>query len=339
VVAYCSDLSKGGMFVGSALLLPVDSPVRVTLELPEGAGDIPVFCRVAWSRDGAQSAREGKPCGMGLEFQDVPEDTLMLLEAFISERMSADADKVSPIRAEKRLSVLVVDDDPGYQKTAAAPFRARGDYVRIAGDGMDALAMCLKEPPDIILSDVQMPRMDGWQLLRLVRSRPQLQTVPIIFLTTLSGEEERLRGYQLGVDDFVAKPYRSIELRARVDRLTARARAAARKEEKNSLRGDLAQVSLPSLFTFLELERKTGRLAVLGEKSGYVWVRDGRPLRVEIEDAEPYLSQSEMMTALLDWRDGQFDFSSEPVEGDDKLSTSFTALLLEHARVSDERSR
>jgi DNA-binding response OmpR family regulator len=204
---------------------------------------------------------------------------------------------------------------------------------------MEALAAALKEPPDIILSDVNMPRMDGWQLLRLVRSRTQLAGVPLIFLTTLSGEEERLRGYQLGVDDFVAKPYRSIELRARVDRLTARARAQARKEERNALRGDLEQVSLPSLFTFLELERKTGRLAVLAEKTAYLWVREGRPVRVEVEDAEAFFTPTELVSIVLGWSSGQFDFAAEPVEGDDVLQSSFTALLLEHARITDEQNR
>jgi uncharacterized protein (TIGR02266 family) len=338
VVAYCTDLSRGGMFVES-LAMPVGSNVRVTLELPEGAGDIPVTCRVAWARDAQTAARERLPSGMGLQFVDVPEDTLMLLEAFISERMCADAAKVSPIRAEKRLSVVVVDDDGPCQKQAAAPFRARGDYVRVASDGMEALALCLQEPPDVLLCDVNMPRMDGWQLLRMVRSRPNLAAVPVVFLTTLDGEEERLRGYQLGVDDFVAKPYRSIELRARVDRLTARARASSARSEQNALRGDLQQVSLPSLFTFLELERKTGRLAVLGEKNAIVWVRDGRPLRVEIEQAEEYFSPRELMSILLGWPNGQFDFASQSVEGDDEVKASFTALLLEYARVSDEENR
>jgi hypothetical protein len=161
----------------------------------------------------------------------------------------------------------------------------------------------------------------------------------MIFLTTLAGEEERLRGYQLGVDDYVQKPYRSIELRARVDRLTARSRAAARKEERNALRGDLEQVSLPSLFTFLELERKTGRLAVLGEKTAYVWVREGRPQRIEVEDAEAFFTPNELISIVLGWSTGQFDFAAEPVEVEDQLRTSFTALLLEHARLTDEQNR
>jgi uncharacterized protein (TIGR02266 family) len=338
VVAYCGDLSRGGMFIDGAVL-PVESVVRVTLTLPEGAGDIPVMCRVAWNRDSHEASLQKKPMGMGLQFMDVPEDTLMILEAFISERISADAAKVSPIRAEKRLSVVVVDDDPSCQKQAAAPFRARGDYVRIAGDGMEALAMCLQEQPDIVLCDVTMPRMDGWQLLRMMRARQNLQGVPIIFLTTLSGEEERLRGYQLGVDDYVNKPCRSIELRARVDRVTARQRASAKKEERNALRGDLTQVSLPSLFTFLELERKTGRLAVLGEKVATVWVHEGRPWRVEIEDAEAFFTPVELMSILMGWTAGQFDFGNGVVDGEDQIKSTFTALLLEHARVTDEKSR
>ena len=94
-------------------------------------------------------------------------------------------------------------------------------------DGFEALAMCLKSAPDLILADLQMPRMDGWQLLRVVRGRPSLASVPVIFLTSVSDEDERLHGYQLGVDDFVVKPFRAPELGARIFGLLRRARMSA----------------------------------------------------------------------------------------------------------------
>jgi uncharacterized protein (TIGR02266 family) len=339
VVAYCGDLSKGGLFVATEHLLASDAVVRVSLDLPEGSGSIPILCRVIYTRDAALAEAQGKPVGMGLQFLHLDDEMLGLIEAFISERMTADAAKVSPIEAQRRLSILVADDDPTYLKQAAAPFRARGDYVRTAGDGMEALAMCLKEPPDIILSDVQMPRMDGWQFLRMVRARAGLAAVPVIFLTTLSGEEERLRGYQLGVDDYVAKPYRSVELRARVDRLTARAKKKPRTGERHGLYGDLEQVSLPSVLTFLELERKTGELIVQAERSAQIQIRDGRPLRIELEAAPDFRTPIELVHLLLDWRIGQFDFEVKDVTVDDQIHTSFTALLLEHARLDDESNR
>jgi len=197
VVAYCSDLSKGGMFLATEHTLPIDSVVRLSLELPEGSSELVVLARVAYTRTPEEvAAGAEKPAGMGVQFMDLDDDTLQLVEAFISERITADVEKSPLAPTVRRLSVLVVEDDVACQKLAAAPFRARGDYVRIAPDGFEALAMCLKEPPDIVLSDVQMPRMDGWQLLRLIRARPSLASLPVVFLTMLNGENERLLGYQ-----------------------------------------------------------------------------------------------------------------------------------------------
>jgi uncharacterized protein (TIGR02266 family) len=335
VVAYCTDLSKGGLFLAADAPLPPDTIVSVLLELPEGSAAIPTTARVVYRRDAEQAKLQGKPMGMGLTFLDLDEDTLMLIEAFISERITTETAQMLPVRMERRLSVLVVDDDVACQKVAAAPFRARGDYVRVAGDGMEALALALKEAPDVVLADVNMPRMDGWVFLRMMRARPQLSTVPFIFLTTLSGEEERLRGYQLGVDDYVSKPYRSTELRARVDRLTARMRPV--RDGEASLRGDLEQVSLGSVLTFLEFERKTGELTVESELVARVLMREGRPLKVEIEGAPP-MSPLELFHTLLDWPTGRFQFAGRELDLEDDLKTTSTAILLEHARLKDESS-
>jgi len=248
LVAYSSDLSKGGMFLATEQFLPVNAVIRVNLELGEGSAEIPIICRVVYVRDHAASRGVGKPPGMGIEFLDLTVDCLGLIEAYIAERIS-DGEVAPEATPARRLSVVIADDDHGCRTLAAAPFRQRGDYVRIAPDGFEALAQCLKETPDVIVSDVHMPRMDGWQLLRMCRARPTLSSVPFLFLTTLGGEQERLRGYQLGVDDYVAKPFRGKELQARVDRVVARVhRAPHALAAQKTLRGDLGQVSLPSVL-------------------------------------------------------------------------------------------
>lgn len=338
VLAYCSDLSKGGMFLQTDGFLPVNAVIRITLELPEGSSEIPVISRVVYVRGPEEAAAQGKPVGMGVEFLDLREDCLSLIESFIGERIAAEAEQASPAPPMPRLSVLVVDDDPASQKLAASPFRARGDYVRVAPDGFEALALCFKEPPDIILSDVQMPRMDGWQFLRVIRSRPSLASIPVIFTTTLSGEEERLKGYQLGVDDYVPKPYRPIELRARVDRLAARVQADRRTLiERKTLRGDLTQVGIASVLSFLELEHKTGQLLVIGVRTARVFIKHGRPLRIEVDGASP-IPPRPLLFDLLDWTSGQFEFAAQDIAAPDELDASATTLLLEHARLKDEGS-
>jgi hypothetical protein len=184
----------------------------------------------------------------------------------------------------------------------------------------------------VVISDVHMPRMDGWQLLRLLRSRAETRHLPFIFLTRLGSEEERLRGYQLGVDDYLAKPFRAVELRARIERLVARKPDPSPVTQ--ALRGDLSLVSLASLLSFLELERRTGQLRISGPQPGRMLIEAGRPLLVELDgcDAPP----DERALRFLDLKEGEFEFVARPVEGADEIGMGMTQLLLEHARLRDE---
>ncbi len=211
--------------------------------------------------------------------------------------------------------------------------------MRTAVDGFDGLALCLKEPPDLILSDVNMPRMDGWNLLRMVRARPSLASVPFVFLTTLGSEADRLRGYQLGVDDFIGKPFRGKELQARVDRLMSRAPRVHSLAEKKSLRGDLSQVGLPSVLSFLELEKKTGELLVVAERTANLYLREGRLMRLDVDGETAESAMTELVFDVLSWKNGQFEFAARDIPFEDKLDTSITNLLLEHARMDDEQNR
>ena len=338
VVAYSSDLSKGGVFLCTQAFLPLNAVVRLLLKLPEDGGEVPVICRVVYVRDDGAAASTGKPAGMGLEFLDIADDCRLRIERFIAEHPPKLSE--SPPAARGALSVLVADDDRLSLEAAAACFRDRGDAVRTASNGLDALAACLKEPPDVILSDVQMPKMDGWQLVRMVRARPSLSSIPFILLTQLSGENERLRAYQLGVDDFLAKPCQGELLLARVDRMVLRLgqknRSAVRQK---TLRGDLEQVSLQSVLGFLELERKTGVLLLVGPCSARVFIAEGRPLRVESEDNPHALSPRALMNQLFSWKAGQFEFAADEVTVPDELQCSLMTLLLDHARISDEEQR
>jgi CheY-like chemotaxis protein/Tfp pilus assembly protein PilZ len=340
-VAYTQDLSRGGMFLRTQRFLPLNAVIRLFLELPEDGGEVSAIARVVYVRDEGEARASRKPAGMGIQFLDLAGESAGRIERFIAERTTLESEHSAPQRVNRRLSVLVVDDDDNYRELAASPFRDRQDSVRTAGDGLQGLAACLKDPPDVILSDVQMPRMDGWQLLRMVRVRPSLSSIPVVFLTTLSGDEERLKGYQLGVDDYVAKPYRPEELIVRVDRLVGRLDSQGSKPNvgRKTLRGDLEQVALPSVLSFLEVERKTGVLLLVGERTARIYLRDGRPLRVELADEPPDTDSKRVIYGVLGWTTGQFEFALQDVMCDDELQVSVTALLLEHARLGDEARR
>jgi two-component system, OmpR family, response regulator len=341
VVAFTADLSKGGMFLETGELCAVDELLRVILELPGGSGEIPVTGRVAHVRDADAAAITQKPCGMGIEFLDLTEDCLALIESYIQERFAGVFQAPPAVVPMRRLRLLVVDDDEAIRLLVSAPFKKRGDTVRTAVDGFEAFAMCLGEQPDAIICDVNMPRMDGWQFLRLLRSRPQLAPIPLLFLTALANDEDRLRGYQLGVDDYLEKPYRSKELQARVDRMVARAAEAPRRAEGEAtmLRGDLSQVSMASLLSFLQMEQKSGELRIVAEGTARLFVRDGRALRVALDDELMPESPVAALYRVLDWTSGTFEFIAGEIAGEDEIQSTLTALLLEHARLSDEKKR
>jgi uncharacterized protein (TIGR02266 family) len=337
VVAYSTDLSKGGMFLTGGDTLPVGSPLRLELELPRRGGELSINCRVVYVRDAATAERTGKPVGMGIHFLDLREADLARIGRFIADHGVGSVDSSRPPRA-KPLKVLVVDDDHVAREEAARPFRDRGDEVESASDGVAALAACLREPPDVIVSDVQMPRMDGWQLVRIVRSRPELAEVPLLFLTGIRGEDDRIKGYQLGVDDFVAKPSRPEELLARVDRVVSRAKRPP-SDSQTMLRGYIEHVPLASVLSLLEIEKKTGILRVMSTSVARLHIARGSMVRVDIEGDPEGRPSRVVLGEVLDWITGQFEFVACEVTCEDEIRKSLTSILLDHACANDEAGR
>jgi two-component system cell cycle response regulator len=117
-------------------------------------------------------------------------------------------------------TVLIADDEPLGQETLAALLSPLGYQLLFASTGAEALHLATTTPPDLILLDVMMPGMDGFEVCRRLRDYAPLADVPVIMLTALDDRESRLRGIDAGADDFVSKPYDRIELRARVRTIT-----------------------------------------------------------------------------------------------------------------------
>ncbi len=117
-------------------------------------------------------------------------------------------------------SILIVDDSPSVQETLFSILEGQGYELHSALDGPSALEMALRLQPDLILLDVMMPGMDGYEVCSRVRSSPQLAEVPVVMLTALDDRESLLRGFGVGADDFLSKPVDRFELRARVRTIT-----------------------------------------------------------------------------------------------------------------------
>jgi uncharacterized protein (TIGR02266 family) len=333
VVAYSANLSRGGLFLKTDRGMPEGSVISLVIKLPDGGTDIEVPCTVVFVRDG----QDGQTAGMGLKFIDPDESIQKRIEWYIINS-SPDSSDVAVQSRLRKLNLVIVDDDRFQSDVAASGFIKRGDRVRIARDGLSGLALCLEEKPDVILTDVQMPRMDGWQMVRLIRARSHLAKVPILFLTSLSSEQDRLVGYRLGVDDYLTKPHEPDDLVTRVDRAVLRAEQIARSTndaERDALRGDLRQVSLQSVLSFLEMERRSGVLRVGPVVNARLEIQDGRIHRVSIEGATG-LGPREQLFRILDSSEGRFEFVQSAVNVADEVQMSTSGAILEHARLKDE---
>ncbi len=113
-------------------------------------------------------------------------------------------------------TILIVDDDPGV-RYLLKQLLAYDDYQIIsASDGIEALEKAIELQPDVVLSDVLMPGMNGFELCRQLRTDPILAEVPIILITVLDDYDSYLEGLKAGADDFITKPFDPLKLRARV---------------------------------------------------------------------------------------------------------------------------
>jgi diguanylate cyclase (GGDEF)-like protein len=113
-------------------------------------------------------------------------------------------------------SVLVVDDDPFIARLLEIELRAGGYDVRVASDGQQALVAAQERCPDLVLADVMMPNMDGFELTRRLRQDPRTQGVSIIMLTARGLSADKLEGFAIGADDYIVKPFDTPELLARI---------------------------------------------------------------------------------------------------------------------------
>lgn len=120
----------------------------------------------------------------------------------------------------KRL--LVVDDEPNLLAAIAAVLRSEGFEVTTARNGRDAMMELARSMPDLIVSDVRMPIMDGYTLARKLRSAPHTRLIPIVFLTAKDETEDRIEGFRSGVDVYLSKPFEPDELIAVVQSILSR---------------------------------------------------------------------------------------------------------------------
>lgn len=112
--------------------------------------------------------------------------------------------------------ILVVDDEPGIVDIARANLEGLGYRVISAGNGLEALELIRQESPDLVILDILMPEVDGWDVLERVEADPEMAGIPIIMLTARASDEDVLRGLESGAVEYMTKPFYPQELVAAV---------------------------------------------------------------------------------------------------------------------------
>ena len=208
-------------------------------------------------------------------------------------------------------TILVVEDERRIRDVVRDYFTAHGADCDLARNGEEALDLLRDHEYDAILLDILMPGLDGYAVCRAVREK---SGVPVIFLTALCGEEEALRGYELGADDYVTKPFSLAVLRARVNRLLRRGSAPAAALELGPFSFDFERLRFMRNGTEVELSKTEQRLLrLLVEHRGQTLTRE--QLLDRVWDGGEFVDANALSVAVKRLRDKLTDAPIKTVYG------------------------
>lgn len=175
----------------------------------------------------------------------------------------------------RKQQILVVDDDKEVVRLMRAYLEQAGYEVLTAYDGETAVHNLRRENPDLVLLDLMLPGMDGWEITRLMRSDVNLATIPIIMLTARVDDIDKIVGLEMGADDYVTKPYNPREVVARVKaRLRTTDSFQAQALRVGELEMDMGRREVKVNGRLVELTpSEFNLLHVLMEQAGYVFTR------------------------------------------------------------------
>jgi CheY-like chemotaxis protein len=241
-------------------------------------------------------------------------------------------------------SLLLVDGDAKSLRVLEVSLKKAGFIVTTAENGVDALGKVETAMPDLILSDTRMPEMDGFDFCRRLKQNPEWGPIPFIFLTGQKSIEDKIKGLELGVEDYLTKPIYIKEIITRVKILLQKrardqiqAAPEGKKESRTKFSGHLADMAVVDLVQTIEISRKSGVINIrsVEGKAGAVFFRNGK-----VVDAELGRLQGEAAVyRLLLWNDGEFEVEFKNIRRRDAIDLSPQALLMEGMRRMDEWGR
>ena len=236
--------------------------------------------------------------------------------------------------------LLLVDGDPKSLRVLEVSLKKAGFEVVTATQGAEALGALQVVLPDLIISDTDLDGMDGFDLCRQIKAKAEWAKIPFLFVSGRKSIEDKIRGLELGVEDYLTKPIYIKEIGIRVRTALQRAereRLESRREGRTKFAGDLADIGVVDLVQTIDLNRKSGIVHIVNRdgRRGAVFFREGRVIDAEVGR----LSGAEAMYRLFSWSDGRFEVEFKPIRRRDVIDFPSAALLMEGMRRLDEWTR
>ncbi len=235
--------------------------------------------------------------------------------------------------------VLLVDDNPmiiGMLRQALEPHCV----VNVANDGTDAFVRSIDDPPDLIISDYQMPGLDGRQLVEKLKSRANTSRVPIILMASKVDINEKLKVVRDSVEDFLEKPFYIREatshLKHVIDKVALEKMAREADGSDSTLKGTLSQMNVIDLLQSLELGRKNCALTLTNDGDRCdIFFSEGQ-INHAVYGA---FSGDEAVYKVLTWSAGNFQIDFAGRSNEQSTTRSTQGLLMEGLRLIDESNR
>jgi CheY-like chemotaxis protein len=243
--------------------------------------------------------------------------------------------------AVAKQNLLVVDADPRSLRVLEVSLRKAGYSVAACSDAAGAFEMMELSQPDLILSDTRLPDMDGFAFVEEIRKREDWANVPFMFLSSDVSVESKVRGLELGVEDYLTKPIYIKEIITRVTLVLQRKKregmGTRELSEKARFSGSLGDMGLVDLLQSIDIGKKSGVLYITsGKQRGAIYFRDGALVDAELGSK---LRGDKAVYRAMVWSDGGFEIDFRPVRRQDIIKTSTQGILMEGMRRMDEWGR
>ena len=242
-----------------------------------------------------------------------------------------------------KTNVVIVEDDPNQRKILALVLNNEGYAVHTAASGEEGLELVRNVLPALLITDVMLPTLDGFELCRRLRRDPATAHIPIIFVTALTGVQDKRMGFDLGADAYMTKPYSTRDIVAQIKTVLRRAEPAAGKKSLQPrvlLTGQLATASVVDVLQTIGSNGITGRLEVSGAEHGSIDLRSGQMLHAQVTTPRKEITGIKAWYRLVTWSEGFFELrDQEDPEMARRRGTALQGLLMESAYYRDEYER